>query len=138
MNARGYINHPLKTSQFLNKSEKMMKDTMATMTSSKILLFFIMKSVLGRIPHGISCHITNYDSRNDVQTQSAMAKDGPFTPPAAMPRNRSTLPASYAKLLPPHIAMLSFADKSLKYNEIQSNFSISILLILFELRITVN
>ena len=101
-----------------------MKDTMATMTSSKILLFFIMKSVLGRIPHGISCHVTNYDSRNDVQTQSAMAKDGPFIPPAAMPRNRSTLPASYAKLLPPHTATLSLVDKSLKDNEIHFVFSI--------------
>ena len=137
MNARGYINHPFISSQFLNISEKMMKDTMANMTS-QMFLFFIMNSVLGRIPHGIPCHITNYDSRNDVQTQSAMAKDGPFIPPAAMPRNRSTLPASYAKLVPPDIAMLSSDDKSLKEDKLQFIFPISFNLMLFELRITVN
>ncbi len=131
MNARGYINHPLITSQFLNISEKMMNDTMVNMTSSKMSLFFIMNSVLGRIPHGIPCHITNYDSRNDVQTQSAMAKEGPFIPPAAMPRNRSTLPASYAKLLPPQIAMLSLVDRSLKDSEIHFDFSIFLIFLKF-------
>jgi hypothetical protein len=131
-----WINHPLISSQFLNISEKMMKNTMVHRTSRMMFLFFISNSVLGRISIGIPCRSYPYSSRNDVRIQSAMAKEGPCKPPAAMPRKRSTLPASYAKLLPPHKAMLSSADKSQNDNEIQFLFSISLFLLMsFELKL---